>query len=270
MSAAAEETSNMATKLQEAKLKDEMINSCTALVLTGPVIGKVTATSAIVLLEVDELSIITCIFTAVVNNEKGNDDDKPPHELRSTREFPAHRPRAFQVDGLLPNTVYTYTFEGIAPSHIEEMKLLNSKVKTFPNKILKIKLNVLSCDQPRRMIDGDENPWDRLNHLSSNDECDIMLHLGIYCATYMIVLHRKKHITVCKSNIYLYMLCFSGDQVYTKMDGFLERAEMKMSAIDSHVVTEHSKTKMRKAAEEELRGAYRYVWNQPSTRATLR
>jgi hypothetical protein len=53
------------------------------------------------------------------------------------------------------------------------------------------------------------------------------------------------------------------------MDGFLERAEMKMSNYDATMATENDKIKMRHEAEEELRGCYKYVWNLTSTRATL-
>jgi phosphodiesterase/alkaline phosphatase D-like protein len=212
-------------RFESAKQLDASLNNV-ALVLTGPVIGKVTATTAVVLLEVDE----SCPLTIVMKSEDG-------HEVRTTKDFRKYRPRAFVVEGLNPDTVYMYTFEGLSPCQFFEVEALGATIKTFPTKIDKVRVIALSCDQPRRMLKGDENPWDRLNTVCSKNQCDVMLHLG--------------------------------DQVYTKMDGFLERAMMKMDQFDSKSATESSKRKMRHAAGHELRGAYRYVWNLPSTRATL-
>lgn len=42
----------------------------------------------------------------------------------------------------------------------------------------KIRLIALSCDRPRRLMEGDENPWDRISEECTQDKCDVMLHLG--------------------------------------------------------------------------------------------
>ena len=193
------------------------------MVLSGPVVGKVDSNSAIILLEVDEATSVSAILKSSCG-----------HEVRATRDFPAGEARAFAIKGLKPNTTYTYSFEGLAPSQLSEIASLDTTIKTFPEKIETVRLIALSCDRPDRLLKGERNPWEKIN---TSDSCDVMLHLG--------------------------------DQVYTKMHNFLQRAEMKMDLYHHPSASDAGKKKMICQAEEELRGAYRYVWNLPSTRAVL-
>jgi len=70
--------------------------------ITGPVIGKVTTESAIVLVEVDNQAPITCLVADVLSGAV----------LRSTKLLPQRRPYAFVFDGLESNRHYVVRFEG--------------------------------------------------------------------------------------------------------------------------------------------------------------
>lgn len=168
------------------------------MVLCGPVVGTVTSTSAVVLLEVDEAVTITIVLTS------------QDHMVRQKRTFPSRHPRAFFVQGLKPDTLYTYSFHGLGGASTVDIGELETTIRTFPENPTKIRIVAQSCDRPRRVLEGDENPWDRL----VKEEYDIMLHLG--------------------------------DQVYTEMDGFLERAVMKMRRYKHPATSQMEKRKMLK------------------------
>jgi hypothetical protein len=51
------------------------------------------------------------------------------------------------------------------------------------------------------------------------------------------------------------------------MDGFLDRAMLKMEMHDNPLSTPDIKARMINLAKENLREAYRYTWNQPSVRS---
>ncbi|OQR90630.1 hypothetical protein ACHHYP_05366 [Achlya hypogyna] len=80
-------------------------NQANAKVVLGPVLGKITATSARILIEVDrDVEVCTCVC-------------RKPHttDQRTTSGFlAAFTPFAFTVVELTPNTEYIVTFEGLA------------------------------------------------------------------------------------------------------------------------------------------------------------
>ena len=155
------------------------------------------------------------------------------------RVFPGNEARAFQLEGMKPGTSYTYTFNGLAPSQKKEIDALRCNITTFPAAadVKEVRVLVQSCDRPDRLLPQDTNPWSVLDDKCGAGECDLLLHLG--------------------------------DQVYTKMGGFLDRACMIMDLYDDPMTTEASKKKMIAEAEEELRRSYRYVWGMPATRSVL-
>ena len=69
-------------------------------VLLGPVVGKVTHDTAIVLLEVDAAAIVTCVVTGVLEKGQGGDAH------RFTQRQPGRRPRVFVIPGLMPERRY--------------------------------------------------------------------------------------------------------------------------------------------------------------------
>lgn len=217
------------TELTQQLVADvKKVDADPPLVMCGPVVGKVTDTSAIILIELDEAGEVECIATSADG-----------HTVSHKRAFPAMKPRTFILEGLNPSTSYTYTFEGLAPSQKGEIDALRCNIRTFgaAADIKEVNVFAQSCDRPDRLLPQDKNPWELLDDSCKADACDIMLHLG--------------------------------DQVYTKMGGFLERAMLVMDLYDDPLTTEASKKKMLREAKEELRRAYRYVWSRQATRSTL-
>jgi hypothetical protein len=70
--------------------------------ICGPIIGKVTHESAIVLIEVDNEAPITCMVADVLSGAV----------LRITKLLPAKKPFAFVFDGLESDRYYVVRFEG--------------------------------------------------------------------------------------------------------------------------------------------------------------
>lgn len=203
-----------------------LFNFSQVMVLTGTVVGTVTSTSAIVLLEDDADATITIVLTSTDGTE-----------VRQSRTFPSGCARSFYIQGLQPDTLYTYTFQGLAPLQKAAIDAMKTTICTFPVSMEKIHLIALSCDWPRCLLEGDENPWDQINVECTQNKCDVMLHLG--------------------------------DQVYTVMDGFLEQAKMKMKMYDHLSATLIEQWKMVCEAGNELRDTYRYTWNLDSCMALL-
>lgn len=95
-----------------------MLNFSQVMILTGPIVGTVTSTSAIVLREVDTDATITIVLTS-----------PDGAEVRQSRTFPFGRARAFKIQELQPNTRYTYTFQGLAPSQKAAIDALNTSIR---------------------------------------------------------------------------------------------------------------------------------------------
>jgi len=201
---------------------------CEPLVLCGPVVGKVTDTTAVVLLELDEAGQVECVATSADG-----------HSVSQKRLLPGKAARAFQLEGMKPDTAYTYTFNGLNLSQKKEIDALRCSIKTFKSAvdIKEVTVLVQSCDRPDRLLPQDTNPWTVLDDKCKKGECDILLHLG--------------------------------DQVYTKMKGFLERACMVMDLYDDPATSAATRKKMIAEAEEELRRAYRFTWGLPATRSVM-
>ena len=119
---------------------------------------------------------------------------KKGRSISCRAKFPAREARCFVFQGLTPNTMYKYAIKGInsAQEHENEGNSGWFRFKTFPlpGNVKKLRVVAISCDRPRRLMPNQENPWEALRDDAKN--INLFLHLG--------------------------------DQVYTKMDGFLERA----------------------------------------------
>eukprot|EP00756_Hemistasia_phaeocysticola_P012824 Hpha_TRINITY_DN15231_c1_g20::TRINITY_DN15231_c1_g20_i2::g.67703::m.67703 len=76
--------------------------------LCGPVVGKLTSTSATVLLEVSQAGCVALTLRAV---GKGSEGVQP---VRITRMLPAGEAYAFEIGGLRSNTLYNLEFEGLS------------------------------------------------------------------------------------------------------------------------------------------------------------
>lgn len=205
------------TLVKEQAEAEEKTKALEALVLCGPVIGTVTDTTANVLLEVDSDITLTCTATPASGEP-----------VTATHSFKAANPAAFKLEGLAPQTEYTLTFGPLPELQVEELKQRGSKVVTLPTEITKLRIIALSCDRPTRMLEGQENPWNRLATICKNGECDIMLHLG--------------------------------DQVYTKDNGWKASSVRLMDQIEHPSITPTLKLKMEREGGENLQRAYRTTW----------
>ena len=132
-------------------------NTSTVTVMCGPILGSVTHDTAVVLLEVDEDCVLTCVATSA--------DGK--HVVSIEREFDAEWPLTFFLEGLNPAETYTYTFEGLADLEIARLNKQTLKIRTFPlpEDVKVVNVLALSCDRPARLSSKDFNPWDRVDEL---------------------------------------------------------------------------------------------------------
>ena len=72
--------------------------------LLGPVIGKVTSTTAVVLLEVEQSAIVTMVMTDILSRQT----------FRFSQRLQGRKPKSFVAKGLRPERRYLIHFEGIS------------------------------------------------------------------------------------------------------------------------------------------------------------
>ena len=137
----------------------------------GPVVGEVTSTSAIIMLEVANPNSPRTEVTCHIHRKGGKE-----HVQEQTIAFPYKTPKVFVFRGetaLEPNTEYVAVFSGICR---EDAARTFAMFKTKPEEIKSFKIIALSCDRPDRMLLGQKNPWYELARKSYH--ADVMLHLG--------------------------------------------------------------------------------------------
>eukprot|EP00429_Kryptoperidinium_foliaceum_P057685 CAMPEP_0176099954 /NCGR_PEP_ID=MMETSP0120_2-20121206/50132_1 /TAXON_ID=160619 /ORGANISM="Kryptoperidinium foliaceum, Strain CCMP 1326" /LENGTH=471 /DNA_ID=CAMNT_0017433997 /DNA_START=30 /DNA_END=1445 /DNA_ORIENTATION=- len=201
-----------------------------ALVLCGPVIGKVTDTSANILLEVDGKAEIVCIATPAAGGTS----------VSVAKMLTARSPAIFRLQGLLPETAYDITFSGIAVAHMRLLQERGCKVRTFPpfDCMKSLRIIAVSCDYPTRLLDdGATNPWANVASLCKSGDCDVMLHLG--------------------------------DQVYTWENGRMLAAQAKMEGIRRDFTTPEVAQRMELNASRELQESYNFTWSLPEQASAL-
>ncbi len=199
-------------------------------VLTGPIIGKVTSTTAIVLLEVSAMTEVTMHVSLL-------DLDVPHGRVVSTQTklMPSSRPASFQATNLLPGERYVVTFSGVSRS------CASSRIGSFttptPNQALR--LLAVSSDKPSSVLSGSSNPWETLSERVQRQDLpsvSCLLHLGG-----QVSLKRE----------------FSDCWVILKRNS--ERTDLgegEWGLVEEEVL-------------ERLRSAYRFAWNLPYTREVL-
>ena len=123
----------------------------------GPVVGEVTSTSAIIMLEVGNESSLPTEVTCHIHRKVGTG---LVQEQMIT--FPDKAPKVFvfgEGSALEPNTEYIAVFSGICR---EDATQTFAMFKTKPEEIKSFKIIALSCDRPDRMLPGQKNPWHEL------------------------------------------------------------------------------------------------------------
>lgn len=204
-------------------------NSQNALVLCGPIVGTVTATSANVLLEVNMDSTVTATAQP----------DGVGMAVSCTRNLKRCSPDVFNFQGLSPGTKYRISFGPLAPVQMQELQEKGCIVCTLQpdNQMQKLRIIALSCDRPRRLLEGQENPWDRVAAVCKSDGCDVMLHLG--------------------------------DQVYTKEADWMDAAKRIMDVCEKPGIDEEVRMQAEADAAERLQQAYRATWYPTSISTVL-
>jgi hypothetical protein len=125
----------------------------------GPVVGKVTATTARVLLETDSDAEAVCIL-------EDHSGARRESRLRLQKGVPA----AFAVDGLEPERTYEIRFEGVSG-------VPPGRVRTLPEAPGRLTLAAVSCNDPRSG-EGMERWADLHRRWVEPGEVDLVLHLG--------------------------------------------------------------------------------------------
>ena len=213
------------------------IASCDTLVLCGPVIGTVTSTSALILLEIDETATISCVAVERPARPDG-------HTVRCTKLLPKEMPTTFHLEGLVPGSAYDVTFEGLAPLQQQMLRARGCVVRTRHGTELtsrcpvdKLRFIAVSCDRPSMMQKGEVNPWDAIADKCARGECDVMLHLG--------------------------------DQIYAKDNGWQAAALRVQSLGEEPGAPPSLVTKMAARAMGILQEAYKSTWALPKVAQAL-
>jgi len=198
----------------------------------GPVMGEVTSTMAIILMEVKDPTNnrveITCDLYEKGTNVKAQS---------LTVLMPFQSPKAFvfneaSYSTLEPDTEYVAVFSGLRKEDATKCFAL-FKTKPNPEDVETFKVLAISCDRPDRMLLGQKNPWYEIARKTYTS--DVVLHLG--------------------------------DQVYNKgedNDNTMQLFNKEYESLD-----DVGKNKMKKRARALLRKKYRETWNKKMTRSSF-
>ena len=133
--------------------------------LVGPIIGHVTSSSAIILIEIDtNYSGFECILRTYDNPEK-------PLEVKEVLDIKARSPTVFFFKNLQPRRAFNVIAPAISDKNI-------GIVRTLPANIKKLNIAVVSCN---KCLDDEEpafDMWGRLWSRVNTDYLQIVLHIG--------------------------------------------------------------------------------------------
>lgn len=133
--------------------------------LVGPIIGHVTSSSAIILIEIDtDYSGFECILRTYDNPEK-------PLEVNEVLDIKARSPTVFVFKNLQPHRAFNVIAPAISDKNI-------GIVRTLPANIKKLNIAVVSCN---KCLDDEEpacDMWGRLWSRVNADYLQIVLHIG--------------------------------------------------------------------------------------------
>lgn len=131
-----------------------------AKITLGPIIGKVTETTARLLIEVDEDVEITCEATSANGSA-----------VTQTVNFISDRASAFQFDNLLPGTRYAITFKGVSADYPR------GRIRTFSPNTDRLNVAAVSCNFLGRR--GRNDLWaDLRDRYVMPGDVDLVLHVG--------------------------------------------------------------------------------------------
>ena len=130
-------------------------------VLTGPVIGKVTGSTAHILLEVNNTARVTCYVCLA-------DDNCPQGRVvcQETLLMPARRPKVFVMTHLSPGEKYLVCFGGVKRSDAQERvgQFVTHNLHDSLSRVLAV-----SLDKPEQVLRGEKNTWEVLAERTTNE-----------------------------------------------------------------------------------------------------
>lgn len=130
-----------------------------AKITVGPVIGKVTDTTARVLLEIDADGDVTCNINATGDSQS------------KTVSFKADRPSVFAFKNLKPQTEYAVTFSGVGAANTK------GRIRTFSANEDNLNIAAVSCNYLGRK--GSHDLWSDLrDRYVLPGDLDLILHVG--------------------------------------------------------------------------------------------
>ena len=135
--------------------------------LLGPIIGRVTATTAVILLEVELPAVVTCILTDILTRKT----------YKFVNTMPGRRPKAFVAKGLMPERRYAIHFNGIARWNQHRGGLTTTPED---DQITSLSLAFVQADRPNRLGVHDPNPWHMLHEQLEYPwgGPDVVVHMG--------------------------------------------------------------------------------------------
>ena len=137
--------------------------------LLGPIVGRVTSSSVVVLVEVDTVATVTCVLT----NKR--------FQLREEQSMrcPSQRPKSFVFDNLREDSLYEIQFRGVTNT-TERVGC----VRTLPNRPRRLRVLTTGYDNIERADRDDSCAWhslrNRLNRIRVPcSECDVCMIVRI-------------------------------------------------------------------------------------------
>jgi len=216
------------------KLHGQQLNTCRNVqIRTGPVIGKVESTNAIVLVEVSTIADLELFLVPSDNTTKAATIHVPK------QRFPQNRPGTFIVKGLKPETSYWVLVSGVSA---KSAKNNIGHIKTSPFHTNKMNIVAVSCDRPERQLNGETNMWKVLGDRIDKGEVDLMIHVGDQ------VYAEKESIDAAA--------VFRHSNHNDFANGSVEQTK--------------ALKKIYHRAQDRLRDVYRYTWGLPYTAKVLR
>ena len=133
--------------------------------LVGPIIGKVTSTTAVVLLEVEDSAIVTMVMTDILSRQT----------FRFSQRLQGRKPKSFVAKGLRPERRYLIHFEGIS-----RWLQHRGALTTLPTDPEDLTFVCVHNDRLNEMEANDVNPWHRIYEQLQYPwgGPDLIIHLG--------------------------------------------------------------------------------------------
>lgn len=169
--------------------KDGLAENVDVSVQTGPVVGKVTQHSAVVLLEVAAPAEVSVNFARVAGwrcpQNAARLDDRDVEDMLFQAEgsvsvchlMEPNRPHAFVVWGLEPGTKYVVFLSNVSK---DDMERRVARFRTLPERVESLRLIAFCGHRPPAKPLGTSNPWQHLLGVAraGGPEVQVVLHTG--------------------------------------------------------------------------------------------